>query len=344
MASQRDMRIKSDVENLKKDEQTRSQPSIRDLKKNSMLNIGKAATQKQSPAKAKISPFNKTARLPNKLGKMSTKMNSPITETTKVMNQTAQTLKFNKNVPKGSEAFLSSKAPSTMANKKVSAAIKENNNVSRLDSRSGISETTGQIKQKTPLSLSRKQKQDESKADKESSYSSKFDVASDLKSKEVLVSEIKIPDSEKKLLENDVSNSRIKESDESGRSNSKPKPEIKEKLEIGELSADQLLASKGFQSVATERVLVTDRLLENSTIEFGEGTLQEQVSDKLVQEEEKNTAGQKTEQMIKVVPSDAIEHVKLVETDENTTQKPQAAEQASSLEKRSWNMGHDPYD
>ena len=233
-----------------------------------------------------------------------------------------------------------------MANKKVSAAIKENNNVSRLDSRSGISDVTGQIKQKTPLSLSRKQKQDESKADKESSYSSKFDVASDLKSKEVLVSEIKIPsqNSEKKLLENDISNSRIKESDESGRSNSKPKQEVKEKLEIGELQADQLLASKGFQSVATERVLVTDRLLENSTIEFGEGTLQEQVSDKLVQEEEKNTAGQKTEQLIKVVPSDVLEHAKLVETDENTTQKPQAAEQASSLEKRSWNMGHDPYD
>ena len=65
-------------------------------------------------------------------------------------------MKFPKTVPKGSEAFLSSKAPSTIANKKVSAAIKEKSNVSRLDSRSGISETTGHIKQKTPLSVSRK--------------------------------------------------------------------------------------------------------------------------------------------------------------------------------------------
>ena len=70
-------------------------------------------------------------------------MSSPITETAKVMNQTAQTSKFPKTVPKGSEAFLSSKAPSTIANKKVSAAIKEKQNVSQLDSRSGISDVTG---------------------------------------------------------------------------------------------------------------------------------------------------------------------------------------------------------
>ena len=45
-------------------------------------------------------------------------------------------------------------------------------------------------------------------------------------------------------------------------------------------------------------MLVTDKLLENSTIEFGEGTMQEQISDILVKEEEKNTAGN-TEKVIK---------------------------------------------
>ena len=48
-------------------------------------------------------------------------------------------------------------------------------------------------------------------------------------------------------------------------------------------------------------MLVTDKLLENSTIEFGEGTMQEQISDILVKEEEKNTAGN-TEKVIKAFP------------------------------------------
>ena len=87
-----------------------------------------------------------------------------------------------------------------------------------------------------------------------------------------------------------------------------------------------MLASKGFQSVATERVLVTDRLLENSTIEFGEGTLQEQVSDKLVKEQEKNTGGDNTEKVDKAIPSEAMELMKHLETSENTTHKPNAAE------------------
>ena len=74
-------------------------------------------------------------------------------------------------------------------------------------------------------------------------------------------------------------------------------------------------------------MLVTDKLLENSTIEFGEGTMQEQISDILVKEEEKNTAGN-TEKVIKAQPSgsDALEHIKQIDTDENTTQKPHANE------------------
>ena len=97
-------------------------------------------------------------------------------------------------------------------------------------------------------------------------------------------------------------------------------------MDISAIQADELLASKGFQSVATERALVTDKLLENSTIEFGEGTLQEQVSDKLVKEQEKNTNGENTEKIIKAVPSEALELTKHLETSENTTHKPNAAE------------------
>lgn len=72
--------------------------------------------------------------------------------------------------------------------------------------------------------------------------------------------------------------------------------------------------------------------------------MQEQISDILVKEEEKNTAGN-TEKVIKAQPSgsDALEHVKQIDTDENTTQKPHANEQASSQQERSQNLGHDPY-
>ena len=81
-----------------------------------MLSVNKSVSPKFEHPKFKASPFNKTAHLPKKLGSNDNKITSPITETTKVMNQTSKTQKFKKAIPKGSETFLSSKPASTYAN------------------------------------------------------------------------------------------------------------------------------------------------------------------------------------------------------------------------------------
>ena len=72
---------------------------------------------------------------------------------------------------------------------------------------------------------------------------------------------------------------------------------------------EQLLASGGFKSVATEQVQPLEKLLEHTTIEVGEGTMQDKISETRMREEEKSGKSEKSAEKVTERPGEPLKVV-----------------------------------